>query len=420
MAHLLVVESWVGAMSRLLPRAIRESGHDFTFLTRDLHHYLQAWRGPGAHPLLDSRHVLRAETNDVEGVVAFVERAHELLRFDGVLTSCDYYLDIAATLAARLGLPGAKPEAVRIARRKDLARQAMQQAGLPSPVYAVAEGLEQTVQAAAGIGYPLVVKPVDLCAGMFVRRVDSEAELKAAVTALEGFPHNARHQVRVPAVLLEEFLVGPEVSVETVTFDGLTTVIGVTDKSIAGEPAFIEMGHAFPAPVEPDSAAAAADLAVRCLAALGLGHGVAHVEVKLTTAGPYIVEVNPRPAGNSITELVRHVTGIDLPAAQVALALGEQPAVSPRQTGAGGAAIRMIVPRRTGRVSQVLGADTLADAEDVVEWHLDELAGRQVSAAADNNSYVGRVMVTAADPAAAAARAMELADAITLVYDDAC
>lgn len=42
MAHLLVVESWVGSMSRLLPRALGEGGHHFTFLTRDLQHYLRS------------------------------------------------------------------------------------------------------------------------------------------------------------------------------------------------------------------------------------------------------------------------------------------------------------------------------------------------------------------------------------------
>lgn len=50
MAHLLVVESWVGSMSRLLPRAIREGGHEFTFLTRDLHHYLRSAPEGTAHP----------------------------------------------------------------------------------------------------------------------------------------------------------------------------------------------------------------------------------------------------------------------------------------------------------------------------------------------------------------------------------
>lgn len=42
MGHLLVIESWVGSMSRLLPTAIREEGHEFTFVTRDLHHYLRS------------------------------------------------------------------------------------------------------------------------------------------------------------------------------------------------------------------------------------------------------------------------------------------------------------------------------------------------------------------------------------------
>lgn len=65
-AHLLVVESWVGSMSRLLPRAIREGGHEFTFLTRDLHHYLRSAPEGTAHPLLGARNVITADTNDTE------------------------------------------------------------------------------------------------------------------------------------------------------------------------------------------------------------------------------------------------------------------------------------------------------------------------------------------------------------------
>ena len=66
MAHLLVVESWVGSMSRLLPRAIREGGHEFTFLTRDLHHYLRSAPEGTAHPLLGARNVVTADTNDLD------------------------------------------------------------------------------------------------------------------------------------------------------------------------------------------------------------------------------------------------------------------------------------------------------------------------------------------------------------------
>ena len=101
MGHLLMVESWVGAMSTLLPRGIRDAGHDFSFLTRDVHHYLRAWQRPGAHPLLGGRNVLGAETNEQTDLLDHVARLQPALRFDGVLTSCDYYLPTAARIADR-------------------------------------------------------------------------------------------------------------------------------------------------------------------------------------------------------------------------------------------------------------------------------------------------------------------------------
>lgn len=417
-AHVLMVESWVGAMGRLLPRAIAEAGHEFTFLTRDLGHYLRAWRGPGQHPLLGAKSVLHAETNGIGAALAAVAEAHAATPFDGVLTACDYYLETAAVLAARLGLPGTDPGAVRRARHKDAARRAMAAAGLPTPGFATAQSWTDTARAAADIGYPLVVKPVDLCAGMLVRRVDDAAGLRAAYEALRAFPRNARGQERAATVLLEEYLDGPEVSVETVTVDGRTSIVGVTDKTLAGPASFIELGHAFPAPVAPALAEAACRLVADALSALGVDRGVAHTEVKLTASGPYVVEVNLRPAGNCITELVRRVAGVDLPAVLVRLAVGEEPASAPAPTGVGGAAIRFVAPRRAGRVAQVRGASPPAGATDVVDWHVDDLAGREVAAAADNNGYVGRVMVVAADPAAAAARAAALAAGIEVVYAD--
>ncbi|TGG87670.1 carboxylate--amine ligase, partial [Streptomyces albus] len=80
-----MVESWVGSMSRLLPRAIGEGGHTFTFLTRDLHHYLRSAPEGTAHPLLGARNVISADTNDVDTLLPEAERLHAALRFDGVL-----------------------------------------------------------------------------------------------------------------------------------------------------------------------------------------------------------------------------------------------------------------------------------------------------------------------------------------------
>ncbi|MCF1595314.1 ATP-grasp domain-containing protein [Streptomyces muensis] len=401
MAHLLVVESWVGSMSRLLPRAIREGGHEFTFLTRDLHHYLRSAPEGAAHPLLGARNVITTETNDLDALLPEVARLHSVLGFDGVITSCDYYLPTVARIAGHLGLPGPGPEAVENACRKDATRRVLADAGLPGPRFAVHEEWADLARAAKEIGYPLVAKPVDLCAGMFVRRVDDETQLADLVRDLADFPVNARGQRRTPAVLLEELLDGPEVSVETVSYAGAVHMVGVTDKSIGGAPAFIETGHMFPAALPLADLDAAEQTALGALKALGLTDGVvAHTEIKLTSAGPRVVEVNPRPAGNRITELVRHVTGIDLAAAFVDVALGRRPDLGRTDTGLRSAAVGFLVPDRAGTL-EALDAGRLADEPGVLEVQLAE-PGKAVKAAGSNNEYLGHVM--AGDPDGPGAR----------------
>lgn len=391
MGHLLVIESWVGSMSRLLPRAIREGGHEFTFITRDLHHYLRAASADGPHPLLAARNIITADTNDMGVLLPHLERLHAVLGFDGVVSSCDYYLPAVARTAERLGLPGPAVEAVDAACRKDLTRRVLAEAAVPGPRFAVCGDVAHALTAAREIGYPLVVKPVDLCAGMLVREVRDERELEVACGALVDFPVNARGQDRAPDFLLEELLTGPEVSVETVSFDGATHVVGVTDKSVGGSPAFIETGHMFPAGIESALEREAADTAVAAIKGLGLDHVVCHTEIKLTPEGPTVVEVNPRPAGNRITELVRHVTGVDLAAACVDVALGRTPDLAPRSTGVRSAAIAFLLPQATGVLTGIEGADSVREQPGVLEFTLVE-PGRTVRAATSNNEYLGHIM----------------------------
>ncbi|WP_307533780.1 ATP-grasp domain-containing protein [Streptomyces sp. V3I8] len=407
MAHLLVVESWVGSMSRLLPRAIREGGHEFTFLTRDLHHYLRSAPEGTAHPLLAARNVLTAETNDVEALLPEAERLHGALGFDAVVTSCDYYLPTVARIAARLGLPGPTPGSVEDACRKDRTRRVLGEAGVPGPRFAVCADRAAAEGAARELGFPLVVKPVDLCAGMYVRRVDDARELADACRAIADFPLNARGQTRAPVLLLEELLDGPEVSVETVSFDGRTRVVGVTDKSLGGAPAFVETGHMFPAALAPDDAAAARDTAVRAVQALGLDSVVAHTEIRLTAAGPRVVEVNPRPAGNRITELIRHVTGLDLAAVCVDVALGRTPDLRRRDTGLRSAAVGFLVPDTAGTLESIEGADRVRAEPPVLEVRFAE-PGRAVRVAGSNNEYLGHVMAGDAEGFGARARVESL------------
>ena len=392
MAHLLMIESWVGGTGRIFPPAIGRLGHRYTFVTRNRGHYRDA-RSQEIHPVIDhADHVLTAETNDVPALIEFLRAQHAILKFDGVVTICDYYIDTVAQVAQALGLPQAFSANVVMERRKDRVREAIEGAGLPNPKFAVTRSWDETRSEAQRIGYPLIVKPTDLASSAFVRLIHDEEELCAAFDALEQFPRNFREQARVPLLLLEEYLRGEEFSVEACTYRGRTTVIGITDKSLTGFPYFIEDGHMFPARLDPADAAAIEALVLGALDAVGHDHGISHTEVKLTADGPRVVEINPRPGGNYIAELIQRVTGIDLLDAQIELALGREPDLRRRDTGVASAAIKFLVPPRGGYVLAMDGAASLEADPNIERWSLSAVAGSEVAAPIDNACYLGHVI----------------------------
>lgn len=417
MAHLLMIESWVGGTGRLFPSAITRLGHTYTFVTRNRAHYSDS--SEGRHPVIaQASDVISAETNDVPALIELLRTRQAGLTFDGVVTICDYYAGTVAEVAQALGLPQAFSANVVMERRKDLVRHALAAAGLPNPRYAVTEGWPATRAAAAQIGYPLVLKPTDLASSAHVRLVADEAALRQGFDALAAFPRNFRDQPRSPLLLLEEYLDGEEVSVEACTYAGATTIIGITDKSITGHPYFIEDGHMFPARLDPATAQAVHGLVRGALAAVGHDHGISHTEVKLTAAGPRIVEINPRPGGNYIAELVQQVTGIDLLLAQIDLALGRAPDLTPRATGVASAAIRFVIPPRAGRLAALHGTETLAQDPHLARWSLDPVSGTSVAAPCDNACYRGHVIALDRSGGGARRRAEAAVARLSFAYHD--
>ena len=242
---------------------------------------------------------------------------------------------------------------------------------------------------------------------MHVTCARHEGELREAFRPLAALPRNARQQPRPPELLLEELLEGEEVSVETVTFQGETEVVGVTGKMLAGFPAFVEAGHMVPAQLAQSEAEAAVELARASLGAVGFDHGIAHTEVKLTSRGPRVVEINARLPGNYIPDLLRRVDGFDLAQAAVRLALGERPLVAPSGARVRSAAIRFLLADCDGKIARIEGHELLERDPSLAAWHVSAVPGQAVRRPRDNGDYLGHVLaVDRPGP-----RARELAEA---------
>ena len=154
-------------------------------------------------------------------------------------------------------------------------------------------------------------------------------QVERRIVELLAMRQNSRGQDHEPGGLVEQCLFGPEVSVETFTYAGTTTVLGVTDKSLGPVPYFLETGHVFPSILPSSVTDRAARVAVAALDAIGFDFGPAHTELKLTEAGPMLIEINPRTGGDYIPDLVQHATGVRLLEQSVAAHVGRRPDFGP-------------------------------------------------------------------------------------------
>jgi biotin carboxylase len=316
----------------------------------------------------------------------------------GVTSSSEYFIGISSEVARSLGRPHPDPAAIAVCRNKGRQRERLRDRGLPGPRFATAGTADEAVAAAAAMALPVVVKPVAGSGSVGVRRcADLDEVSAAAAMALAGELALASP----PAVLIEEYLDGVEYSVET--FD--RTVIGITRKHLGPEPYFVEIGHDFPAVLEPGAAAAIGQAAVSALLALGLGWGGAHVELRTTAAGPRIVEVNPRLAGGMIPRMVQESTGIDMISCHVAKAAGL--AELPRATRALAASIRFLVAPVAGRLAEVRGVPAAQQVPGVVEVGLTRAAGHDIVLQHSFQDRLGYVIASGADVAIAARAAEE-------------
>lgn len=294
------------------------------------------WQAPY---LVDHRVTDCADPDAITAAVAELTSGHAAA---GVLTWDELVLEATALAAGKLGLPHMSAEAVSRCRDKYLTRSLMAQAGLPSPRHRLVRSADEAVTAAAEFGWPVVVKPRSLAGSIGVVKAPDEAAVRAAFELASGAAY-----ATLPAgegILVEEYLDGPEISVDSTVFDGEVRCVHVARKRLGFPPYFEEVGHLVTGVTHESLPSEVAELVRAAHRALGVDFGVTHAEVRLTPAGPRLVELNGRLGGDLIPLISRMATGIDLVKAAAEIALGRAPRL-PEPGGEGRAAeVRFVYP----------------------------------------------------------------------------
>lgn len=275
-------------------------------------------------------------TIDIRNVV----KAAEQYRIDGVMTlASDMPIKTIAEISKKLGLVGVTEDTALKATNKIKMRQTLHDCGVPIPCFYKASNkseYESAVKAIKEKGYRCIIKPADNSGSRGVNLLDDYDE-----TAINKAYEYSRTYSRNGEVIVEEYMEGPEISVETLNINGNCHIIQLTDKLTTGAPYFVEMGHNEPSLLSQDVRKRIEEVAIAANKAIGITDGPAHTEIKVTKTGPKIVELGARLGGDNITtHLVPLSTGIDIVECCIRIALGEHPDIKPKIDKA--AAIRYI------------------------------------------------------------------------------
>lgn len=306
-------------------------------------------------------------------------------RIDGVMTlATDMPMRTVAAVAKECGLVGISEETAIKATDKAEMREALKVAGVPIPEFYRVKTLEEYREAARKMTGSFMVKPADSSGSRGVLKVDKIDD---------GAYEYAKHYSRNGTVVVEECMVGPEVSVETLAENGEINVIQITDKLTTGAPHFVEMGHTQPTRLK--CADEIGRVAVAANKAIGIKNGPSHTEVIATKNGPKIVELGARLGGDCITtHLVPLSTGVNMVEACIRIALGEKPEIT--STLHCGSAIRYF-HQHAGKIVSIEGKDEAEKMPGVKQVSIVHGVGEEISDVVDSGSRMGFVIAQGKD-----------------------
>lgn len=336
-------------------------------------------------------------TTDIDGVLCAAKR-HCI---DGIMTlASDQPMRTVAYVSRMLDIPGIDEKAALRATNKGYMRDAFRQAGVPSPVFYRVRTKTEYLNAVAKLMQQMgkcIVKPVDSSGSRGVCLIEDEANIDTT------YDYSIRHS-QSKELVVEEYMEGPEISVESITIKGRTHVIQITDKITTGAPYFVEMGHMQPSRFCSTMGEAIKRVTIDAVRAIGIEDGPSHTEIKITSAGPKVVELGARLGGDCITtHLVPLSTGVSMVEACIRIALNETPDLMPRWNK--GAAIKYL-QNDSGTIDRIEGLSLAESIPGVEQVSIVHSSGERLEGIHSSSDRAGFVVSQGPDAKAA----MEICD----------
>jgi isopentenyl diphosphate isomerase/L-lactate dehydrogenase-like FMN-dependent dehydrogenase/biotin carboxylase len=338
-------------------------------------------------------------TRDIEGSVRAAKSQNEITPISAVLTvGTDASVTVAA-VAGALNLPGIKYEDAVSATNKIKMRMRFKERAIPCPNFLPVWSLSDAKKACEILGFPIVIKPSDNMGARGVMRIDNKNQIADAFRFSKSASPSGE-------IIVEEYMEGPELSIDAVIYNGEITITGVADRIIEHPPYFIETGHNMPSNLDHKTQDEACEVMKKGIKALGITTGCAKGDIKITKDGPMIGELAARLSGGFMSAYTYPLSsGVDLMRAAVEVALGQEPGnLDPVMKLV---SIERAIITRTGIVRKIEGLEEALKVPGIKEIFLNIKPGDKIVRPRSNVEKSGNI-IAVGDTLAEAEKAVEL------------
>lgn len=305
------------------------------------------------------------------------------LKIHGVVTmATDYAVPTVAYIAEALSLVGMSYNTAVICSNKISTRRELIQSKIPAPKHLFLNLRSDNLNDVK-LKFPVVIKPSDSCGSKGVKWVNDRDEFKKAVS-------NIGHYTKKEEIIVEEYLVGSEVSVEGLVYQNNIDIVAITDKKVSSLPFFVEIGHTIPTVHGKKIQDQIKSMVRDVVNGLKIDNSAFHIESKITPHGPKLIEVGARLGGGTIaSHLVPLAVGVDLVGEVIKMAIGGHPKT--RSVFNKAACVRFFMPK-PGRVASIPEYSNFLKNKDVVDIVLHLRKGDVIKKMESSNDRVGYII----------------------------
>ena len=317
---------------------------------------------------------------DFEGTMAVAKK----YQIDAVVTAAtDKPLVMMARVAKELNLPFYSVETAQWSTDKFKMKERFEFGGVPH-----AQGrLISKVEEAEGLVFPVIVKPRDNSGSRGVKFCRDKKELQTSID-------EALENSKLDTVLVEEFIEGPEYSIESLHHDGKSEVIQFTEKKTTEFPYNVELGHIQPANISDENKQRIREIVAKIGKALYFVNCPSHTELKINERGIFVIETSPRLGGDYITSTLTPLsTGVNLEDELLKISLSE--AINPAPKAIQYSGVRFFSFKEGSVIKHVPNEEFVKGWPHVVDFSFTLKEGDKVNRITSSLNRYGQLILQA-------------------------